>query len=201
MIYSSLSHSSWPCRQLPLNFHLRQTFVHLSRHQDARRACSKVHILRTVSRLSHCFFRIKNRAPAAIQVSQLVQMYWYGANDGTIDYSGTAIARGTQQLEGITWNRYWRMRRPKNDKRQHFARQSRELRILKNSMSTEVVNGRSLKKGLGGPGEACTPIFFSLTALFYNYICRKEWLQYANWEVGVWVLYTIHISWSIPFDT
>ena len=77
------------------------------------------------------------------------------------------------------------MRRPKNDKRQHFARQSRELRILKNSMSTEVVNGRSLKKGLGGPGEACTPIFFSLNALFYNYIYRKEWLQYANWEVGV----------------
>lgn len=72
--------------------------------------------------------------------------------------------------------------RLKSVKSRSFARRSSEWRTSKSFMSTVVGSARSLRRGFGKRGEACTCSFISfqltLTALH-----RKEWLQYANWEV------------------
>ncbi len=56
---------------------------------------------------------------------------------------------------------------------------------MKSLMSTAVENGKSSRIVLGGRGEICA-LSFWLIFKKIDAVClvnRKEWLQYANWEV------------------
>ena len=50
-------------------------------------------------------------------------------------------------------------------------------------MNIEVGNEKSSRNGSGKRGETCACSNYKLLSIWTNPTCRKEWLQYANWEV------------------
>ena len=75
--------------------------------------------------------------------------------------------------------------RLKNVKSRSFALPSSVWRTLRSSMNTAVGNERSLRSAFARHGQACTYIISNHLRASPDPLYRKEWLQYANWEVSV----------------